>query len=596
MTTYADSLENKKYIPNVVIYFKGVYWGIRQPDSGLTISADRLAVEQVAINPTKVDPAKASTTINTYNFKLIDKNYAVTLLFDGITKFFQNDPVEIYVGRCGVDMAFADYMQLPTTYVTNVSKDNNAYNFNSSEAKDRLNRPAFNQRNKLEVDILAATTEIDAVETIDPSVYPASGMFKLNDEFISYTSIDSVNNRFSGCVRGEENTTPANHSAGSDIYMVDEVEGNPIDILLWCLISSGGGGAYDVLTDGAAIDESMINVDAFEAIKDEFYTDQTYRLLIYGVDNILNFLEEEILYPNELRIISDNTSKISLTILNRRIFDVDYPSIDETSIKKQPNYDVSDSDIINTVSVEYDYYEATGKYRKVVTLTDEDSITDFGRRDTKTIRLKGVLEVNDGLELATNIAQRFLTRFSYPKPEISFSTHMDKSLTLLGEKVLLTSSQLPNVDTGDLNFADTLEVIERGINWKTGDVKFKVAYTSFTGIKECYLAPSDTILSFTSQASLTIGAGRGTMYRPGWKLRLYSNTSRDYVSSQVNEIATIAGDVLTFVDDWDDTLLSTYRIMFADYDDVTDQQRRYCFISNDGLPFSNGLNTYQITI
>lgn len=623
--SYASALEDKKFIPNVVIYFKGIYWAIRQPDSGLTIEADNLSVEQVTINPTKVDPAKAATTINTYSFKLLDKNYAVTTLFNGVTKFFQNEPVEIYVGRCGVDMPFSDYMKLPTTYISIVSKDNNSYNFNSTEAKERLNRPAFNEINKLEVDILDATTEIDAVELIDPLKYPASGLIKIEDEFISYASIDAVNNRFSGCIRGEENSFPVEHDAGSDIFLVSEVSGNPIDILLQCLVSKGGGGSYDVLFDGAAIDESLINVDSFEAIKDEFYTDQTYHFLLYGIDNILNFLEDEILYPNELRIISDNTSKLSLSVLNRQIFDVDAPEITNDTIKKQPAYNVDDSDITNVVSIEYDYLDATKKYRKVVTLQDDDSIADFGKRDTLKIKLKGISTVDDGAVLATNIAQRFLARFAYPKPEISFTTHMDKSLTQLGDKIKLVSTQLPNVDTGDLNFADTLEVIERGINWKTGDVKFKVAYTSFTGIKQCYLAPSDTVTSFTSESIANIGAGRGSLYRPGWKMRLYSNTFREYYSSQVNTITSIVGDVIHFEDDWtmndnllwdspsgsglllqedgsliiqaEDTLFGqSVRIMFADYDDVTDQQRRYCFISDDGLAFSNGEKSYQVTI
>lgn len=596
MTTYATAVADKKYIPNIVIFFKGLYWAMRQPDSGLTISPDYLAVTQVTINPTKVDPAKVSTTINTYSFKLTDKNYAVTLLFNGITKFFQNEPVEIYIGRCGVGMAFADYMKLPTTYVKSVSKDVNSYNFNSTEISERLNRPAFNQTNKLEVDILSATTEIDAVELIDPTKYTASGTIKIEDEFISYASIDSVNNRFSGCIRGTQNSTPVAHKAGADIFLVNQVTGNPIDIILWCLISKGGGGSYDVLTDGAGVSNTLIDITSFQALRDEFFFGQTFTFLLYGIDNILNFLEEQILFPNELRLISNNSSKLSLATLNRRLFDVDHPEITDDSIKKQPSYDVNDSNITNVVQVQYDYQEATGKYLKVVTLSDAGSITDFGKRDPLILKLKGIYEVNDGANIANNIAQRFLTRFSYPKPEISFNTHMDKSLTQLGDKATVVSKLLPNPDTGDLNFADSLEVIERGINWKTGDVKFKVAYTSFTGIKECFLAPSDVIISLSSQKILTVGAGRGSLYRPGWKMRLYSNISRDYVSTQVNEISSVVGDVITFVDNWTDTLTTNFRIMFADYDDVTVQQRRYCFVSNGGLQFSDGKKTYQITI
>jgi hypothetical protein len=594
--TYASEIVNKRFIPNVVILFKGVYWAIRQPDSGLTVAAQRLAVEQVAINPTKVDPYAANTTINTYTFKLIDKDYAVTVLFDGVTKFFQNEQVSIWIGRCGVDMPFADYLKLPDTFVKSVSKDGSAYSFKTTEAKDRLNRPAFNEKNKLEVDIVIATTEIDAAVTIDPARFPAAGLIKIEDEFISYASLDLINNRFSGCIRGEKNSIPADHNAGATIFLVTEITENPVDVLLQCLISSGGGGAYDVLPDGAGVDETLINVTKFEQIRDEFFTAQTYELLLYGIDNILNYLEEEILFPNELRIISDNTSKISLVILNRKIFDDDQPVINHDTIIKQPAYEVTDSEIINVVEVEYDFSEGSGKYRKLIILEDADSITDFGKRDALSLKLKGVQQALDGANIATDIAQRFLNRFSYPKPEISFSTHLDKSLILLGDKPEVVSATLPS-DTGELNFAESLEVIERGINWKTGDVKFKVAFTSFTGIRECYLAPSDTVVSFTTQKSLTVGSGRGALYRPGWKMRLYDNTARDYADLQVNEISTVVGDVVTFVDDWTTTLLNTvHRIMFCDYDDAVDSQKRYCFISDDGLNFMDGRKSFQITL
>lgn len=616
MTAYETAVVNKKFLPNVVILFKGIYWGIRQPDSGLTIGANYLGVEQVSINPTKVDPYKANTTINTYSFRLVDKNGAVSALFYGITKFFQNEPVRIFIGRQG--LAFGDYLELPQTTVKSVSKLGNSYSFSTTEAKDRLNRPAFNQATKLEVDIMDDTTEIDALESLEG--YPSSGLIKIDSEFISYASLDLVNNRFSGCVRGEENSVPAAHAEGADIFVVTVVEENPIDILLQCLISNGGTGPYDVLIDGAGIDASLIDVAKFEAIRTEFFSGQTYRLLFFGLTNILSFLEEQILYPNELRIISNNSAKISLAILNRRVFDDSLPVIDNTSIVKEPGYFVDDTKIINSVTVEFDYSEATQKYLKKVTLEDSDSITDFGKRDPKVIKLKGVKASMDGEDLATNIAQRFLSRFSYPRPEISINTHLDKHLILLGEKAELVTPSLPNGD-GELNFGETLEVIEKGINWETSDVKIRLAFTSFTGVRECYLAPSDA-MTFVTAAQFTIGAGRGLLYTPGWKMRLYSNIERDYFSSQINEIASIVDDTINFVDEWEDTAevrlmteddelltqededyllvvrqvaANEIRMMFADYDDCVLSQQRYCFISAGNTNFSDGKKPYQIT-
>jgi hypothetical protein len=79
-------------------------------------------------------------------------------------------------------------------------------------------------------------------------------------------------------------------------------------------------------------------------------------------------------------------------------------------------------------------------------------------------------------------------------------------------------------------------------------------------------------------------------------MRLYSNVTRNYVDAQVNEIASVVGDVVTFVDAWTTPLVaSDHRIMFADYDQVSEQQKKFCFISDDGNTFTDGKPSYIIS-
>jgi hypothetical protein len=616
VTTYISQINEKKFTPNLVLRFKNLYWSIRQPDSGLTVDHNGL-LDQVVINSTRVDPFQANTTINSYSFTLLDKDMVVTSLFNGVTSFFQNEKVEIWVGRSGVGMDFSDYFKLPETLISSVSRDNSTYKFNSTEVKNRIDRPAFDKVNAVAVDIFSNTTVISASIPFGTET-PTSGFAKIGQEFFSYAGIDLVNNRFLNCIRGEKNSIPTEHNAGETIFLVNDVSGNPIDLLLSLLVSSGGGSVYDTLTDGAGVDQSLINIESFEEIRDQFFLGQTYTLSLYGIPSILKYIEQEILYPNELRIVTDNSSKIGLKILNRSIFDDNLLQITNNTILKQPTYSVSDTEIINTVTVRYDYAEGTGQYRKIVTESDQDSINEFGRREPRTISVKGVLSEDN----ARNIALRFLTRFSFPKPQINLSTQMDKSLVNLGDKAELVSNQIPN-EFGELNFIDTLEVLERGINWKTGDVKFKLAFTSFTGIRECYLAPSDKILEFINSFTVRIAAGRASLYKVGWKMRLYSEFLRNYVDSTVYEITEINGNNIVFLESLDTALadevllqedgdplllengepilISTqtfgdYRIMFADYDQVAENQKRYCFTSDDGNNFYDNRKSYQVTL
>lgn len=620
MTTLIDRINDKKYIPNVVVRFKNLYWAIRQPDSGLV--ADHVGLlDQIAINPTRVDPFQANTTINSYVFSLVDRQNVVSALFNGVTSFFQNEKVEIWIGRSNVAMDFSGYLKLPDTFVTAVSRDKNTYKFNSQEIKTRIDKPAFNKENVLAVNILSNTTIITAQQLFDTTT-PTAGLLKIGPEFISYTGLDFINNRFLNCIRGEKNSIPQEHDEGEVIFFVNDVSGNPIDIILKLLVSSGGGSSYDVLPDGAGIDQTLINIPSFEEIRDEFFQGQNYLLSLYGVSSVLKFIEEQILFPNELRIITDNTSKIGLKILNRSIFNPNLPLIDEDTLTRQPSYSVDDGEVLNSVTVRYNFSEGTEQFLRSVTETDQTSISLFGAREPRIIEVKGILHQFNGEEIARSIAKRFLTRFSFPKPSIEFNTHLDKALVNLGDKAELISSQIPN-DEGVLNFVETLEVLERGVNWRTGDIRFKLGFTSFTGIRECYLAPSDIITSFINSTTFTVGAGRGSLYQLGWKMRLYSEANREYVGSQILTIVSIVGDTIevdtaldtavpggALIDENGDFILQengskillqslnfgAYRFCFADYDFVIENQKRYCFISDNGLKFYDGKKSYQIKL
>ncbi|NBW80086.1 MAG: hypothetical protein EBR27_13960, partial [Betaproteobacteria bacterium] len=58
----------------------------------------------------------------------------------------------------------------------------------------------------------------------------------------------------------------------------------------------------------------------------------------------------------------------------------------------------------------------------------------------------------------------------------------------------------------------------------------------------------------------------------------------------------ISGDTITFENNWSTTLVNgAQKITFADYGDVVDQQKRFCFISDNGNTFSDGLPSYLIS-
>lgn len=593
MPTYASEVRaNKNFVGNVVVRFLGEYFAIREPDSGLILKnrfKDILA--GVVVNPTSVDPRRITSSITTHSISMVDKQRAITKLVGERGAALVGQEVEIWIGRSEVGMDFADYYPLAKTKIDKISLQDNRYTFSAVEETDRMQRPTFDTTTRLVGNIAAGTTTIVMKEDI--SDFPSSGFLMIDNEYMSYSSKNNGTKTFSGIARGEFGTTPEAHVIDSNVYLADRIQDNPINILLRLLTSGGGGGSYDDLDSGLAIDQTLIDISDIENLRDDVFAGKQMRLVLANIPNTLKFIEDEILVPNQLRFTLSANSKITLTVLDRARFVEFSDAVDNQAIVRSPTWNVDQNQIVNYLDLEWDFDEGLQLYRSRGIFTDDASISTYGKRPL-ALKFKGVRANLSGDSLVQDFATSLLERLGEPSPVIDVETHISKSLLNVGDKTLFETTTVPT-ERGDLNFSDELEVLSRAINHVTGVVKFKLAFTSFTGIRSCYLAPSDSVVSVTSQKIIDIGAGRGAFWEAGFKVRLWNKTTREYESDPVNEIASISGDQITFVSDWATTLSTAHKIKFPDYDDATSRQKRYCFISNQGLPFSDGLKTYSIT-
>jgi len=587
VASFATEIKKKKYTPNIVIRLDGSDYAIRQPDSGLVVPAANVGVVGgVRLNPAKVDLKRVNTVIASSSFDLIDIDGEITRLFKDNAILFLKKTVDIFIGRSGVSQDFSDYLQLPTTRVEGWSHTDNKYTFRTVEETDRMTKETFNERVPLAVDILPATTTIDAQNSI--ANFANSGQLKINDEFMSYTSKSGT--QFLGVTRATKGSTAVAQDKGSEIFRVDDISGNPIDLIMQIIISNGGGGPFDVLADGLGIDASLIDTADMIVTRDQIFAGENFSFSMYGIENTLKFLEDELLLACNCRFKTTSSSKISIAVLDQTVFGEAPDAITNDTTTSTPRFQVTGNQIINNIVIDWDFLEGTGKYRESTTFTDADSITDFGKTKPYRLSFKGIFTqaiVNDR-------GNRLLERFKTPTPSISMNTHMDKGLINIGDNVTVLSDNIPNA-SGTLNFATELEVIERAINWTSGDVRFRLAFTSYSGIRACYVAPSDLIDSVISQKKITVSAGRGDCFTIGWKLQLWDEITRSYESDPPNEIISIVADTITFKDNFVTTLTTDHRLKFPDYDDATDDQKRYCYISDGGADFDDGSATYRVT-
>lgn len=633
MSAYIDVVKtDKKYTGNVVIKITPQvedstpsYFSIREPDSGLNVQTPHnKSVVALTLNPTQIDLRKVSTTISSFSFRILDKDEIITSLVGGDAADLIGAEVRIYLGRSNVAMDFADYFELPVTYITKCEHGDSSYVFNSSEQTERMAKPIYAFKSALGVDILAATTTWTMRDDITDA--PESGFLKVDNEFVSYSGKDLVNNRFTGVIRGELNSTPAAHTANTDCVLVETVTDNPLNIILKILISNGGGGTYDTLQDGLGIDAALIDIAGIEALRDELFLDVEYTLSIYEVESALRFIENELLMPNGLRFTNSIDSKVTLAILDKARFVEETDVIDEDTITKFPKWTIDGTKVTNIIEVRWNYSEGTDTWQNRDVFRNEDSIALYGAQKPLKFDFKGIKLSLDGQALVDDFGSRLLARLSTPTPEIQITTQIDKSLQTIGDKAYLVSSKIPAPD-GTLNFASDLEIVSRAINQTSGDVTLKLAFTSFTTIRSGFIAPSDLITSTVSQRKVNVVAGRASKYLVGWYMRLWDEVNQVYCDDAPNKIVgfetdtsyllTEDGDYLVtedgerliteesstedsiiFENDWTTPITSpnNYRIRFADYDDVITSQKRYGFVSEEtGLDFADGKPSYKVT-
>lgn len=592
MTTYIESLPTKKYVSNIVILLSGKYFSMAQPDSGLVVDSDKVGlVKSLVVNPTTIDPSRASTTISSISFSLLDKNGVVSSLFSTNLNYLTGQEARVFLGRLNTSMPFSDYQEMPRTLINKVSKSDGAWNFSCQETKDRLNKSAFSKSSKLFGDILAATT---IIRVLNVSLFPSTGLVKIDKEFISYSGVDLVNNDLTGCVRGLRGTTATGYPLGTDVNQAGQIKANPINILISLLVSNGGGGVYDTLGDGAKILSTLVDIAQMEDVREQFFAAYDFDLSFSNLSSLVQFIETEILYPLGLRLRTNLNSKIGLAVLNRTYFNIDVPDITHGSITRNPNFEVTNSKIFNRIRVRWDWSENSAMFLQSYDLTDSSSIALYGEF-LLTVSTKGPLTANAGAAQIQDIAAQFLKRFASANPEISFATHMDSSLALIGDKVKFVSSLVLDVNTGTLGLDKNLEVISRAINHATGDVSMRLSFTWYSSIRECFIAPNDTVAAVVSQSRLTLSPGRTDLYRIGWVLTLWNIATNNYAEAGTRTILDIIGNDLIFNLPWTAATAITQKIKFANYDEVHAQQKKYCFIGCGSEFISDGGEIYQIT-
>ena len=587
---YEDELEKDQKEVNVVVNIDGVYYANKQPDSGLAIDPNHLIIDDPKINGVNVDIRRAKTPVGSFNFKLKDEDEYITKKIMLDANNFLEKEVTCYVGFITGSFDFSEYKQVAKTRVSSLSKIPNGYSIISKEVTSLITNPTYNIEDKLDIDILPVSTTLNLQ---DASLFPSSGMIKIEREFITYT--DKLDNTLIGLTRAVIGEAEE-HSNGEDVFLVTQlININPMDMLLQLLLSKDGDNTnhptYDVLENGLGLSPDLVDITKFESVKTESFDGEVMRLYLYDETDTLKWIEKEILQPTNARLYTDN-GKISVAVLDQIEVGASVKEVNEDVIRGTPTWRLSSNKIHNVIKVQYDFDPSSNKYNTIIEFKLSDSINTFGEKKPLIFKYKGVhTDIGGGAVMAKR-AEQLLNRLGTPRGELSFKAFLDVEDIGIGEDVLLNHRYLPQ-QGGGLGISDQIEVVARSVNLKEATCSYKLEYTSFTGIRIPFIAPSPNIDIVTSQKVFSVSDG--SCFKSGHALLLWDNDNHNYLPDAVNYVESVDGNIITMVNEFTSDLNGNVRIKLADYDSCSnDQKSRYAFVGFNTGFFNDGTKSYQI--
>lgn len=586
---------------NVVVKINGVYYAEKQPDSGLVIDADKLVIDRPQINGVNVEVRRVSTPIGTFAFQLKENGetpvISSTIMKDE-TQWLDKECV-VYAGFIRGNFDFADYEEIARTQITTVTKIANGYSIRSSEVTGKTDKEALNVNEILTTNLISTSTTLTVA---DGSRFPDSGLVYIDNEFIAYASKDG--DILQGLTRGVLGSTAQEHDAGETVFEVTRVvDVNPIDLMLQIMLSDQGDNTnhptYDVLRGGLGISPDDVDIASFEQIRDDNFFGEQHTYEIYDNSSMLKFFERTTLQSTTTRLITVN-GKISLAVLDQIDFEEEIPLLDESSIIRTPTWKLDGQKVVNVIEAFWDYNPVTKNYESKQTFTDAESIALFGRKKPLKVEFEGVKTVSNGGAIVTDRSTRLLSRLSTARGEITVTSHFNAMTFSIGKTLQLVHRYLPQ-QGGTLGFSDRLEVMSRSVDLEKATVKTKLEFTSYTGIRIPFIAPSPRVVNQID--SKTIEVDDASCLIVGFRMKVFCDgpivdgnpTAGSYLPDAPNEIESIVGNVVTFVNDFTSPIDNTCNLKMADYDNASEEQRaRYGFVGENTGFFADDSKSYQI--
>ncbi|MGR9045620.1 MAG: hypothetical protein ACU83N_10010 [Gammaproteobacteria bacterium] len=473
-----------------------------------------------------ITPEKGTASIGSLKFSILDKNQEITAMMATDTTFFHRKKVTLKSGYVG--NAIADLMQEYTGWITEISRGKNGL-----------------------------TWEFVAT---DPQKWLQKVIFR--------------------------------NASGASPYTL---AGNPINILLTILTSSAAGtnSDYDYgnADYGCGLDSDSVNIASIELVRNQRFWGQTHNLYFTITEKISakEFIETEILQLLNCYPQIDGQGRYLIVPFAPPVATRQVQSFSETQNidgNKLPSFDMNLKAMINEIDLKYDFDGSD--YQTSVYYVDGTSYNSRGPSakplEIKSAGLKTNISPWSQASHAADIIERrkdaVFARWAVPPIKIDFESFLKQRLTESGDIVPFAHSKLPDVESGTLGLSvKYMEVIKRSVDRKNGKVKISLLDTGFSRGTYSAMSPYMTITAASSATGFTVSLADAALWTEGWEAKIVDN----YMNIKASSITILTINTSTGAITCDDigvTPTAGWHVIFADYDNATNDQKKYGFCAD----------------
>jgi hypothetical protein len=251
------------------------------------------------------------------------------------------------------------------------------------------------------------------------------------------------------------------------------------------------------------------------------------------------------------------------------------------------------------LSIKWGWSEGLKKYTESTPFNDTDSQAIFGIKSNKDLEYKGVQADLSGQTVVNDRGTRFLARFSTPQVEIDSEALLKTYENNAGDKVLFSHPDIPQ-EGGGMGISTELELVSKGINWDTGNVKWKLVYTSYYNLRRGLIGPSSLISSVIDQKTFSIPVTETKWYKAGYFVRVWLVNAKLYGTQyvEIDSVNETTGQIILKEEfNLSLTAFGPTKLKSAKYNNASaEQQARFAYVSPTAGFFDDNTKSYQIAI